>query len=135
MTVGWGFVSTGRHPDTRVAPAMTQASGARLVACYSRDMGRAEEFAARHQLQSTYDSLDSLLADSRVDAVFVASPNYLHHYHTIMAAQAGKHVLVEKPMATRDSDAAAMVTASRRHGVTLGVAYQLRNHPGHQEAR
>ena len=62
-------------------------------------------------------------------------PNSLHAEHTIAAAQAGKHVLVEKPMAVSVSQAQEMVGACRRAGVTLGVAFQLRTHPAHQEMR
>ena len=135
MTVGWGFIGTGRHPDTKVAPAMASVEGANLVAAFSRDISRAEAFASWHGLSAAYDSVDALLQDSRVDAVFVSSPNSLHAKHTIAAAQAGKHVLVEKPMAVSVSQAQEMVGACRRAGVTLGVAFQLRTHPAHQEVR
>ena len=135
MTVGWGFIGTGRHPDTKVAQAMGSVDGARLVAAYSRDIDRAEAFSARHGLAASYDSVDALLQDSRVDAVFISTPNSLHSEHTIAAAQAGKHVLVEKPMAVNVSEAQEMVEACRRAGVVMGVAFQLRTHPAHQEMR
>ena len=134
MSLGWGFIGTGRHPDTKVAPAMASL-GAKLVASYSRDVGRAEAFAERHSVSAAYDSIDGLLQDSRVDAVFISTPNSLHAKHTIAAAQAGKHVLVEKPMAVTVPEAQEMVDACRRAGVTLGVAFQLRTHPAHQEMR
>jgi 1,5-anhydro-D-fructose reductase (1,5-anhydro-D-mannitol-forming) len=67
--------------------------------------------------------------------VFVSSPNALHASHTLQAAQAGKHVLTEKPMTTTLDDAVAMVCGCRDAGVTLGVGYHLRQHPGHIEAR
>ncbi len=135
MTIGWGFVGTGRHPDTKVALAMGSVDGARLVAAYSRDIDRAEAFSARHGVSAAYDSVDALLQDSRVDAVFISTPNSLHSEHTIAAAQAGKHVLVEKPMAVSVLEAQEMVEACRRAGVVLGVAFQLRTHPAHQEMR
>jgi 1,5-anhydro-D-fructose reductase (1,5-anhydro-D-mannitol-forming) len=76
-----------------------------------------------------------LLADARVDGVFVCSPNALHAEQVVQAAQAGKHVLCEKPMATTVADAVRMVQACRRAGVTLGVAFNLRQHPAYIRAR
>jgi 1,5-anhydro-D-fructose reductase (1,5-anhydro-D-mannitol-forming) len=75
------------------------------------------------------------MQDARVDVVYIASPNFLHAPYTAMAAQAGKHVLVEKPMAVSVDEAVAMVRTCRLHSVQLGVGFHLRHHPGHQEAR
>ena len=135
MALGWGIISTGQHPDLKIAPAIAAAPDNRLVAVYSRDRGRAEEFARRHGADAAYDALDELLADSRVDAVFICSPNALHSEQTLQAAVRGKHVLSEKPMATTLSDAVAMVRACREAGVKLGVGFHLRQHPGHVRAR
>ena len=134
MPIGWAFIGTGRHPDNLVAPGTALASDTEIVAAYSRDQGRAEEFARRHSAKAAYSSLDDLLGDSRVDAVFIASPNYLHGLHTQMAALAGKHVLVEKPMSVTVEEGADMVKICKAHGVKLGVGFQLRVHPGHIEA-
>ena len=134
MGIGWGFIGTGRYPDRAGAPGMALAEGTEFVATYSRDMGRAEGFAKKHGFLAAYDSLESLLSDSRVDAVFIASPNHLHGAYTQMAARAGKHVLVEKPMALTVNEGLDMVRTCRSHGVRLGVGFQLRVHPGHAEA-
>ena len=109
MPLGWGIISTGQHPDLKVAPAMTAADDQEIVAVYSRDKGRAQTFAKKHGAAATYDSIDDLLQDSRVDAVFIASPNSLHSQHALQAAAAGKHVLSEKPMTTTLEDGVAMV--------------------------
>jgi 1,5-anhydro-D-fructose reductase (1,5-anhydro-D-mannitol-forming) len=135
MTLGWGIISTGLHTDTKIAPAITATPAADLVAVYSRDRQRAEACAQKHAAKAAYDSLDGLLRDSRVEAVFVSSPNALHATHTLMAARAGKHVLTEKPMATTLDDAVAMVRGCRDAGVKFGVGYHLRQHLGHIEAR
>src|ERR671919_2034727 len=135
MAFGWGIVSTGKHPDLKIAPAMAEAGGGELVGVYSRDQGRADEFAQKHGARAAYSKLDDLLGDSRVDGVFVSSPNALHAEHVVQAAQAGKHVLCEKPMATTVADAVRMVQACRRAGITLGVAFNLRQHPGYIRAR
>src|SRR5262249_44788382 len=135
MAFGWGIVSTGKHPDIKIAPAMAEAGGGELVGVYSRDQQRAEAFAQKHGARAAYSQLGDLLKDSRVDAAFVASPNAWHAEHVVHAAEAGKHVLCEKPMATTIADAERMVTACRRAGVTLGVAFNLRQHPAYTRAR
>lgn len=135
MPLGWAIVSTGMHPDIKIAPAINAAADSQLVAVYSRDQRRAEAFARKHGASAAYDSLDALLQDSRVDAVFIASPNSLHARQTRQAAQAGKHVLTEKPMATMLDDAVGMVRVCRERGVKLGVGFNLRHHPGHVLAR
>ena len=135
MSLGWGIVGIGSHADLKIAPAMELARDSHLVAVYSRDQGRADAFAETHRAEAAYSGIDALLEDSRVDAVFVASPNYLHAPQTIRAAAAGKHVLAEKPMATTVSDAAAMVDSCRDHGVSLGMGFELRFHPAHLWAR
>jgi 1,5-anhydro-D-fructose reductase (1,5-anhydro-D-mannitol-forming) len=135
MAIGWAIVSTGRHVDDWVAPAIVEAVDTQLVAVYSRDQGRAEAFARKHGAQVAYTSLEALVADARVEVVFIASPNFLHAPHTTIAAQAGKHVLVEKPMAIGVDEAVEMVRTCRAQGVKLGVGFHLRAHPGHHEAR
>ena len=135
MAFGWGIISTGRHPDVKIAPAMAAAADAEIVAAYSRDQGRAEAFAKSHGARAAYSKLGDLLADSRIDGVFVCSPNAVHAEHVVQAAQAGKHVLCEKPMATTVADAVRMVQACRQAGVKLGVAFNLRQHPAFIRAK
>ena len=135
MSLGWAMVGIGSHPHLKIAPAMARANGGKLVAVYSRDQDRADAFAENHAAMAAYSDLDALLADSRVDAVFIASPNALHAVQTIQAAKAGKHVLTEKPMATSVEDAANMVRACRDKGVKLGLGFELRFHPAHLLAR
>ncbi len=135
MTLGWAIITTGMHADVKIAPALNATPDAELVAVYSRDQGRAEAFAHKHGAKVAYSDLESLLQDRRVEAVFIASPNALHASQTLAAARAGKHVLVEKPMATTLDDAVAMVRACRNAGVKLGLGYHLRQHPGHRETQ
>ena len=134
MAIGWAFIGTGRYPDRIGAPGAALADDTELIATYSRDRGRAEAFASKHGFQAAYDSVEELLADSRVDAVFMATPNNLHATHTRMAGEAGKHVLTEKPMALTVDDGIDMVRTCKSHDVKLGVGFQLRCHPGHMEA-
>jgi predicted dehydrogenase len=135
MTLGWGIIGSGRHPDQKIVPAMKTAEGNRLIGAYSRDKDRAEAFAQKHGFAAAYDSLEDFLKNPEIQAVFIASPNNLHARHTKLAAEAGKHVLVEKPMAVSVAEALDMVHTCRRKGVKLGVAFHLRHHPGHRRAR
>jgi 1,5-anhydro-D-fructose reductase (1,5-anhydro-D-mannitol-forming) len=135
VALGWGFISTGGHPGNNIAPALTAANDGELVAVYSRDLGRGKAFAEKHGAKAAYDSIDELLADSRVDAVFVSSPNHLHAQHGLRCAAAGKHVLMEKPMTTTLEDAVALVKGCRENGVTLGMGFMMRHHLGHVQAQ
>jgi len=134
LAIGWGFIGTGNYPNSRIAPAAALAENTSIVAAYSRDQQRADAFAKTHGADAAYTSVEALLADFRVDVVFIASPNNLHAEFTKLAAKAGKHVLVEKPMATTVSDCVDMIKACKANGVKLGVGFQLRHHPGHIEA-
>jgi 1,5-anhydro-D-fructose reductase (1,5-anhydro-D-mannitol-forming) len=135
MSIGWGIIGIGRHPDLKAVPAMKSAAETKLIALFSRDRGRADAFARKHDFQTAYDSLPDLLSDSRINAVYISSPNFLHAPYTKMAAEAGKHILVEKPMALNVKDALEMVHVCRHNGVKLGVGFQLRHHPGHRKVR
>jgi len=134
LGIGWALIGTGNYPDSRIAPAAALAEDTSIIAAYSRDQQRADAFASKHGALAAYTSVKELLADPRVDVVFIASPNHLHTEHTILAAKAGKHVFVEKPMATSINDCVAMIKACKANGVKLGVGFQLRFHPGHIEA-
>ncbi len=135
MALGWAIIGAGSHPHQKVAPAIGLTPDAELIAVLSRDQGRADAFAETHGADVGYSNMDDLLADSRIDAVFVASPNALHAGHTAQAAKAGKHVLSEKPMATSVDDALSMVRACQANEVKLGLGFELRFHPAHLLAR
>ncbi|MCI0845141.1 MAG: Gfo/Idh/MocA family oxidoreductase, partial [Chloroflexi bacterium] len=108
MSIGWGLISAGDFADSRGAPGINQADGAELVAVHSRDRGRSEAFAAKHGAKTAYTSVEDVLGDSRIDAVYITSPNHLHAEYTTMAANAGKHVLVEKPLSINLAEGVAM---------------------------
>ena len=135
MPFGWAIVSTGRHPDHKMAPAINAAEGSEIAAVVSRDRKRAEEFAAKHGARAAFDDFDEMLRNPSVDALYIASPNSLHAEQTVKAAQAGKHVLCEKPMALTVEDCQRMIDACRAADVRLGVGFHLRAHRGHQRLR
>ena len=134
MSIGWAIISCGDYADSRGAPGINRAEGAELVAVHSRDQGRADAFATKHGADTAYTSIEAMLGDPRVDAVYITSPNHLHAEYTKMAASAGKHVLVEKPLSLNVADGAEVLRVCRGRGVKLGLGLHLRHHPGHIKA-
>ena len=134
MSIGWAIINCGDFANSRGAPGINQAEGAELVAVHSRDQGRADAFAEKHGAQTSYTSVEDVLSDSRIDAVYITSPNHLHAPYTLMAANAGKHVLVEKPLSLNMAEGVEVLKVCRDRGVKLGVGLHLRHHPGHIEA-
>jgi predicted dehydrogenase len=127
--VRWGLIGCGDIAEKRVAPALRDSPGSRLVAVARAHAERAAEFAARHGATRSYADWRALLRDPEIDAVYVATPVGLHAEQAVAAAEAGKHVLCEKPMALSVSDCERMIAAARRHEVRLGVAYYRHHYP------
>jgi predicted dehydrogenase len=124
----WGLVGTGGFANAVFATVLRNAGQELLGAAGSAPQGSAA-FAVRHGVPRTYASLDALLRDPDVEAVWVGSPNHLHEEHVRMALVAGKHVLAEKPLATTAAGARDLAALATRLGVRLGVGYQGRFHP------
>jgi 1,5-anhydro-D-fructose reductase (1,5-anhydro-D-mannitol-forming) len=135
VTIRWALLGPGRHAERSVVPAMKRAAGAELVAVVSRDRARGEAFAKTHGIAKVHTTIDEALRDRDIDAIYDASPDGLHAPHAIAAAEAGKHLLVEKPRAISIADARAAIDAARRHNVTFGVVFNQRHEAVHQEAR
>jgi 1,5-anhydro-D-fructose reductase (1,5-anhydro-D-mannitol-forming) len=136
MTFNIAIAGTGSIADDQLAPALAQVEDAQLWSVLSRAVGRGLEFAERHGARASnpvHTSLNSLLSDPELDAIIIATPDKLHVEQTLAAASAGKHVLVEKPMATDVEEAKAMVQACHDAKVQLGVGYHLRWHNGHRK--
>jgi predicted dehydrogenase len=125
----WGVLSTANIGAGRVIPAIVASSNGRLAGVASRDLARAERLAARYPGARAFGSYDALLADPEIEAVYIPLPNQLHAEWTIRAAQAGKHVLCEKPLAGSPEDVRRMIAACRDAGVLLLEAFMYRFHP------
>jgi len=123
----WGFVGAGGVARRRMLPAVAHLPQVRVGAVMVRDQGRAEAIAAEFGADAAYDSLGALLADPAVEAVYIATPPAGHRAQVEAAAAAGKHILVEKPMALSVADCEAMESAARDAGVLLGVCFPLRH--------
>ncbi|HTI02334.1 MAG TPA: Gfo/Idh/MocA family oxidoreductase [Acidisoma sp.] len=110
-----------------------RAAGGEIVSVYSSDAARGAAYAAEFSIPSATTSLEIMLRE--VDAVYIATTNDRHREQCLAAAAAGRHVLCEKPLATRLEDAAAMVSACREAGVVLATNHHLRNAATHRAMR
>jgi predicted dehydrogenase len=125
----FGVLSTADIGLTKVIPGITRSRRCEVVAIASRDMAPARAAAERLGIPRAHGSYAALLADPDVDTVYIPLPNHLHTQWAIAAAQAGKHVLCEKPIALNATDAQVMVDACDRAGVLLMEAFMYRHHP------
>jgi predicted dehydrogenase len=126
--LGWGLLATGFIAPEFVRGVRGSDTG-RLVAVASRDAARSEAFATEHDIPTAHAGYQALIEDPLVDAVYIATPHSLHAEWAIKAAEAGKHVLCEKPLALNAAEASAMVDAARRNHVVLVEGFMYRAHP------
>ncbi len=127
--VRWGVLSTADIGMKKVTPAIQRAANCEVVAIASRDLARSEAAAAELGIPTPLGSYEALLGSTDVDAVYIPLPNHMHMEWTIAAAEAGKHVLCEKPLALTSADAQAMVDACSAAGVKFMEAFMYRLHP------
>lgn len=125
----WGVIGAGDIVRKRVAPALIDLESCELTAISRGRAELAEEFANEFGAKKWYADWRELIADDEIDAVYIATPVYLHAEQTIAAAEAGKHVLCEKPMAMNAAECSRMIEACRANDVRLGVAYYRRFYP------
>ncbi|MDT5272042.1 MAG: hypothetical protein QOH49_4228 [Acidobacteriota bacterium] len=133
--VGWGLVGCGDIARKRVAPALRDLNNCELVAISRADAARAETFATEFGAKRWHADWHELVKDSEVEAVYVATPVRLHAEQAVAAAEAGKHVLCEKPMALTVAECERMNAAAEANGVLLGVAYYRRFYPAVERVR
>jgi predicted dehydrogenase len=122
--LNWIVIGIGDIATRRVIPAIQAESRSKLYGLVTRDPAKAASYNTQ-----TWTSLDEALSDPAVNAVYVATPVFLHAPQTIQSLRAGKHVLCEKPMAMNEAEARSMVQAAEESGRTLGVAYYRRTYP------
>ncbi len=125
-TLHWGILGGARIAQLRLIPAIAASKSSELAAVGSRDIERARSLAGNAR---AYGSYEEVLADPKVNAVYIPLPNGLHAEWAIKAAEAGKHVLVEKAFAANADEAERVVDACSRAGVTVSEAFMFRFHP------
>ncbi|MCW5547470.1 MAG: aldo/keto reductase [Opitutaceae bacterium] len=125
---GWGILATGRIAGI-FAQGVARSQHSRLVAVGSRTPASAERFAKEFGVPRAHGSYEALLADPEVQAVYIAVPHPQHVEWAVKAAEAGKHILCEKPIGLNRAEAMVMAEAAREHGVLLMEAFMYRCHP------
>jgi predicted dehydrogenase len=128
-TVKWGIIGVGDVCEVKSAPAMQLIQQSELVAVMRRDGDKSRDFAKRHGVPQWYDNADELIHNPNINAIYIATPPDSHEAYTIKAAQAGKPVYVEKPMARTVQECQNMITACEEANVPLYVAYYRRALP------
>jgi predicted dehydrogenase len=128
QTIRWGILGTARIA-TKVAGAINATDGAEVAAVASRSAERAAGWAEEHGIGRSYGDYQALLDDDELDAIYIPLPPSMHAQWTIRAAEAGKHVICEKPIAISATQAAEMAAACREHNVQLMDATMWVHHP------
>jgi len=123
MTIRWGIIGCGDVARKRVAGAIQADARSELAAACRRDQEQLTQFVTDFHVAHGTTSASEIIASPDIDAVYIATPVSLHRDQTIEAAAAGKHVLVEKPMAMTTAECDDMIAACKEHNVRLGVAY------------
>lgn len=129
-----GVLSTAGIAVKKVVPAMQKGEWSDVTAIASRDLHKAEDVARTLGIPKAYGSYEELLADPQIEAVYNPLPNQLHVPWSIKAAEAGKHVLCEKPISITVAEA-KLLQVQQRTGVTIGEAFMVRTHPQWIRAR
>lgn len=130
----WGLIGASTIAREWVIGAI-RATGGEVVSVMSTNAERGHAYAAENGIAKSATSLDAIVGDPEVDAVYISTTNELHRDQAIAAARAGKHILCEKPLALSLDDAKAMVAAAREAGVVMATNHHLRNAASHRAMR
>ncbi len=133
--VRWGILGVASIATRKVIPAMQQGEWSAISAIASRDLAKAEEASKSFGIPKAYGSYEELLADPEIEAIYNPLPNHLHVPWSVKAADAGKHVLCEKPLSMSAAEAETLIAARDRAGVKIGEAFMVRTHPQWLRAR
>jgi predicted dehydrogenase len=127
--VKWGVIGVAEIAVKKVIPAMQRGEWSEVVAIASRDIARAKHAAEQLGIEKAHGSYEELLADPDIEAIYNPLPNHLHVPWSIKAAEAGKHVLCEKPIGLTVEEARTLLEARDRTRVKIGEAFMVRTHP------
>ena len=128
-TIRWGMIGCGSVTEVKSGPGLQKANHSSLTAVMRRNGALAADYAQRHGVPKWYDDADALIADPEVDAIYIATPPDSHKHYTLLAAQSGKPVYVEKPMSRNHTECIDMIAACQSAHVPLFVAYYRRALP------
>ena len=133
--VKWGVLGVAGIAVKRVIPAMQKGNWSEIAAIASRDPRKAKDAATRFDIAKACGSYEELLADPEIEAIYNPLPNHLHVPWSIKAAEAGKHVLCEKPICLTVHEAKKLLAARDRCCVKIGEAFMVKTHPQWLRAR
>jgi xylose dehydrogenase (NAD/NADP) len=131
----WGILGCAGIADQHMIKAIQQSVSGEVIAIASRSLEKAGLMARQHGIPSYYGNYDELLSDKDVQVVYIPLPNHLHREWVVRAANAGKHVLCEKPLALNASEAIEMTEACNKANVLLAEAFMYRHHPRYERAK
>ncbi|HPD14189.1 MAG TPA: Gfo/Idh/MocA family oxidoreductase [Planctomycetota bacterium] len=136
MAVGWGVIGAGGIASRRTIPeGILPARGARLAAVMDVDAARAQAASERFGGVPWFTEIEPLLARGDVEAVYIATPTIAHAPQALAAIAAGKHVLVEKPLAMTVAQGRRLAAAAKRKGILVGTGFMMRHHGAHVKIR
>jgi predicted dehydrogenase len=127
--VKWGVLGAASIAVRKVIPGMQKGAYSEITAIASRDKMRAEDAAGKLGIAKAYGSYEELLRDGEIEAVYNPLPNHLHVPWSVKAAEAGKHVLCEKPVSLTVAEAKSLLAVRDRTGVKIGEAFMVKTHP------
>src|ERR1700736_2111247 len=127
--VEWGVLGVAGIAVNKVIPAMQRGEWSQVLAIASRDLTKAQQIAEKLGIRKAYGSYEEMLADPDVEAVYNPLPNHLHVPWSIKAAEAGKHVLCEKPISLTVEEAISLLRTRNRTGVKIEEAFMVKTHP------
>ena len=127
--VSWGVLGVASIATRKVIPGMQKGKFSEVTAIASRDKHKAEDAARNLGIAKAYGSYEELLADPGIEAIYNPLPNHLHVSWSVKAAEAGKHVLCEKPLSLTVPEARILLDARDRRGVKIGEAFMVKTHP------
>ena len=129
--VRYAVVGGGQISQQAFMPGISRTSNSELVALVTGDPVKADKLASQYDIKAwSYDGYAELLQSGEIDAVYVATPNFLHTQYAVPALEAGIHVLLEKPMASSVAEAEQILAAQKTRGAKLMIAYRLHHEPG-----
>jgi len=133
--LGWGLIGASNIAREWMIGALRSQPGNEVIAVMSTDPARGQQYAQANAIPKSYNTIEALLADPAIGAVYISTTNELHKAQTLAAAAAGKHVLCEKPLALSVADAREMVAACAKAGVVMATNHHLRNAATHRKMR
>ncbi len=135
MKIKWGVLGGGGIADRRTIPGMLMAKNAELNSIMELNMTMARDLCTKYNAPNAYDNANELLQNSGVDAVYIASPVLYHKEQILAAAEAGKHILVEKPVALSAAEAEEAVRYCEKKGVKLAAGFMMRFASAHRKMK